>query len=108
MNEKQARALVYERSGGVCEVCSRARGTNWHHRQNQGQGGTWCPSNGLHVCGSGTTGCHGRITTHPAAAREQGWAVPSWADPATTPVWLARQGWAYLAADGSTTTTERA
>jgi len=107
MNEKKARALVYARSGGICEVCSRARATNWHHRKNQGQGGLWCPTNGLHVCGSGTTGCHGHITLHPAVSREQGWSVPSWNDPADTPVWLALRGWVYLQADGSVVPTER-
>lgn len=106
MNQQTARALVYVRSNGICEVCGQARGTNWHHRKNQGQGGTWDPRNGLHVCGTGTTGCHGHITGHPAASRERGWSVPSWSDPADTPVWLAGHGFVYLTADGGTTPTE--
>jgi hypothetical protein len=98
---KLARSLVYERSGGICEVCGKARGTNWHHRKNAGQGGLWAASNGLHLCGSGTTGCHGHITTHPAVSREQGWSVPSWGDPLTTRVWLAGRGFVFLRDDGS-------
>lgn len=101
MNQKLARALVYERSQGVCEVCGRARATNWHHRQNASQGGLWCPSNGLHVCGSGTTGCHGMITVNPRIARERGWSVPSWGNPIETPVFLAGQGWVLLKDDGA-------
>lgn len=90
MNEQAARRIVRQRSGGVCEtriagVC-RGRAAEWHHRKNRSQGGKWAPSNGLHLC----SGCHLYITTHPAAAREKGWAVPSHADPAQTPVevWL--------------------
>lgn len=100
MNEKEARRLVYDRSGRVCEVCGRARATNWHHRKNASQGGLWCPSNGLHLCGSGTTGCHGKITVNPRIARERGWSVPSWGDPGETPVWVAGRGWVLLKDDG--------
>ena len=107
MNVKRARAIVYERSSGICEVCGRARGTNWHHRRPRSLGGLWCPSNGLHVCGSGTSGCHGHITLNPAASREQGWSVPSWADPAETPVWLAGRGFVLLDALGGIHPIER-
>lgn len=88
MNEARARGIVAERSGGVCEVCGSARATNMHHRLNRSQGGTWAPSNLLHLCGSGTTGCHGFITCNPAAAGHSGAALQSHQDPATTPVQL--------------------
>lgn len=103
MNEKQAREIVYERSGGVCEICASARAVNFHHRQARGRGkvGAWTPSNGLHLCGSGSTGCHGHVTTHPAVSREQGWSVPSWRNPADVPVWIARRGWVLLTDTGS-------
>lgn len=94
--EVEARRLVAQRSGGVCEVCGNATATNFHHRKGKGQGGAWAPSNGLHLCGSGSTGCHGHVTTHPQVSREQGWSVPSYLDPLRTPVWLARHGWAFL------------
>lgn len=96
MNEKKARTVLYARSDGVCEVCSRARATNAHHRKNTSQGGLWTPSNLLHLCGSGTTGCHGHITTNPQISRDQGWAVPSWRNPEEVPVWVARRGYVLL------------
>lgn len=94
--EVRARRLVAQRSGGVCEVCAAAAATNWHHRKNASQGGPWTASNGLHLCGSGSTGCHGRITENPKTSQEQGWSVSSHMDPLRTPVWLARHGWVFL------------
>lgn len=105
--EAAARRVVRARSGGLCEVCGRAPATNWHHRVGRAHGGPWSPENGLDLCGSGTTGCHGRITVSPALAYERGWSVRSTHDPAGQPVWLAGRGWSYLRADGSITTTER-
>lgn len=82
MNEKISREVVYARSGGDCEVryprVCLGRATNWHHRRAAGR--IWTPANGLHVCGSGTTGCHGWITHHPAMAREFGWTVSNYTD----------------------------
>lgn len=99
--EREARRLVEARSHGLCEVCARVPATNWHHRLNASQGGAWDASNGLHVCGSGTTGCHGHIGLNRAVAYERGWSVRSTADPAATPVWLAGLGWSLLLPDGS-------
>lgn len=107
MNERKARAILYERSGHVCEMCGRARATNAHHRRNRSQGGRWSPENLLHVCGTGATKCHGLITCNPAIAKERGWSVSAYADPAETPVWLANRGWHLLKADGSIEPTER-
>ena len=83
--ESRSREIVYARSGGDCEarivgVC-QGRGTNWHHRKNRSQGGLWRPSNGLHLCGSGTTGCHGWISHEPEKSFRKGWAVRSRFDP---------------------------
>lgn len=100
--ERRARRIVGRRSGGWCEVCDRAGATEWHHRKNRSQGGRWCPANGLHVCSE----CHRYITTHPEAARQQGWAVPRESDPATAPVWLGRHGWARLSTAGDITPTD--
>lgn len=92
MSESMARELVYGRSSHWCEV--RREGTclgvagNWHHRKSAGR--VWTPSNGLHLCGSGTTGCHGWITEHPADAYKNGWMVRSSADPALAPVYAWR------------------
>lgn len=77
--ESLSREIVYARSGGDCEVriegVCQGRATNWHHRKNRSQGGLWRPSNGLHLCGSGTTGCHGWITHEPEVSFRKGWAV---------------------------------
>lgn len=94
--EAKARTVVRARSEGRCEVCGRAPASNWHHRQNRSGGGRWDAANGLAVCGTGSTGCHGHITTNPRVAREQGWSVPSYADPARTQVWIARRGFVLL------------
>ena len=95
MSEWEARRLVEERAQGWCEVrlpeVCQGRATNWHHRQNRSQGGRWLASNGIALCGSGTTGCHGWITEHPSAARENGWAVGASDLPALVPVLLHTQ-----------------
>lgn len=91
------RKLVYARSGGWCEVripgVCLGRGMSWHHRKNRSQGGTWAASNGLHCCGDGVTGCHGALTNPPRGRKAEfqgsGWIVPSHADPAEVPVWIA-------------------
>ena len=82
-------ALV-ARSGGQCElqISHQCLGlaTNRHHRQNRSQGGTNELVNILHLCGSGTTGCHGFVTNNPNVAEANGWTVRSHIDPATVPV----------------------
>ena len=103
MNEKKARAIVYERSGHVCEMCSRARATEAHHRKNRSQGGLWSPENLLHLCPS----CHRHVGLNPAASRDQGWSVGRNFNPAEVPVWIAGRGRVFLTADGGITPTEK-
>lgn len=102
--EREARALVTGRDGGVCVKCLRVDpvfGVSWDHRQNRSQLGKWRASNGQLLCGTGTTGCHGWKTTNPAEALDEGYTVPSYADPAEWPArrWFAtpfgtvRLGW---------------
>lgn len=100
-DEVDARRTVAQRSGGVCEICGQQRATNWHHRQNKGQSGAWRAANGLHLCGSGTTGCHGHVTANPAKARAYGWSVRSTQGPADVAVWLYGRGWSVLTDDGA-------
>lgn len=102
MNERKARQIVKERSEGRCEVCWTAPGTDMHHRKNRSQGGTWTPENLMHLCHVH----HMHITVNPRTSREQGWTVPSYADPARTPVWIAGRGWSHLRSDGSVAPTE--
>lgn len=89
IGEGVARERVYARSAGRCEiripgVCF-GYGSNFHHRQNKSQLGKWHPSNGLHLCGSGSTGCHGWVTEHPADSARMGWTVLSGEDPLLKP-----------------------
>ena len=43
-----------------------------HHRLKRSHGGTWAPSNILHLCGDGTRGCHGHIEANPQWANQEG------------------------------------
>ena len=81
---KATNDLVDVRDGGRCVVCG-ARSENRHHRQPR-RHGDHTPANLLSLCGSGTTGCHGYITTHPNYAYHYGWSVRSTDDPAECPV----------------------
>lgn len=71
---QQTARLIFEfRDGEACFFCQRGlrwadRGFGWslHHREPRKMGGRKDahlsrPSNGLTLCGSGTTGCHGRV-----------------------------------------------
>jgi hypothetical protein len=93
------RRTVMERAVYSCEVCGTELhdGTAWiqphsiHHRRPRAMGGTRRaesndPTNLLLVCGTGTTGCHGRIEANRAEAHAAGWLVHQQADPAAVPV----------------------
>jgi len=100
--EAVCRALVRARSDRICEVCGSQPAHNVHHRKNRSQGGTWAASNLLDVCGSGTTGCHGRITDdHDGTAHRNGWTCKSFENPATTPC-TTRNGRVRLLDNGET------
>jgi len=83
---------VFERDGGRCAlqiagVCL-GRAGNADHRVNRSQGGHGRPSNKIAECGSGTTGCHGWKTHHPAEAGDLGWYLPAGADTLAEPCFL--------------------
>jgi hypothetical protein len=84
MNERKAREALRERSHGGCETCRSARATDYQHRKNRSQGGTWDLSNALHLCHR----CHMWIHANPKKANERGWHLKSWQDPAAEPVRL--------------------
>ena len=90
--EARGRAIVMERSGGVCEVARQGvclgKATSIHHRQKRSHGGTWNPSNLLHTCGDGTRGCHGWIEAHPKLANEDGLWMMSGEEPAQTSAFM--------------------
>lgn len=96
------RDAVLRRDDGRCVVCFQAVAvedgdrmrplSGWYslqHRVARGMGGRSVidePYNLLTVCGTGTTGCHGRIESNPEWARAQGYRVDSWEAPETVPV----------------------
>lgn len=100
------------RAAGRCETCGGRlgdrRGVDWsaHHRRPRRMGGSSNdpavnqPANVLIVCGSGTTGCHGRIESHRTRAYQAGWLLRSGEVPRDTPVRL-HGGWRLLGDDGS-------
>jgi hypothetical protein len=103
VNERKCRQIVLERSEGVCERCTNvSRGLTCHHRLKKGQGGPWCPTNIVLLCGDGTTpnGCHSFAEHYPNKAAEQGWHVRPWESPAEIPVLYRGSQLAYLTIDG--------
>lgn len=104
------RALILARDDMQCVRCgasAETTGVNLQHRVARGMGGTTdpliaSPANGIVLCGSATTGCHGWVETHLTEAALYGWAVPSWANPASVPVlYKHADEWRFLARDGT-------
>lgn len=85
----RTRVRVLERDGWACWWCRtsvEADGYSIHHRRPRGMGGsrltdTNQPQNLLTLCGSGTTGCHGRVESNRAWAIEHGLLVRQGDDP---------------------------
>lgn len=103
MRRETTREVLERRSFGRCERCGAGRGTEVHHRQFRSRGGRDGFANVVLVCGWGNhTGCHGWAHSEAEAATAAGFAVPSWAEPAETPIYLAPwKLWALLDDDGS-------
>lgn len=101
---RHTRDLLAQRSGGICELCHANPATNAHHRAPRGMGGTkrnihtieWL----LHLCGSGTTGCHGYIESHREEAYRSGWLLRQHQRPPTSPVWIHGPALVILTEDG--------
>ncbi|MDJ0323193.1 hypothetical protein QMG61_05375 [Cryobacterium sp. PH31-AA6] len=115
-DETDAYELATLRDNDTCQRCRRGCGpSNRDHRKNRSQGGHTIVSNLQILGGTGTTGCHGYITQHPAEGMAEGWTVPSFAIPAEWPArrWIRtehgvlRLGWVlYDDAGGITEITE--
>lgn len=77
------RASVMVRADNCCERCGVSVvnvPASIHHRLSRGSGGTRRsdvndPANLALLCGTGTTGCHGHIESHPAHAYATGWKI---------------------------------
>jgi len=105
-SEAAGREAVRERSFGRCEGCPCHRGESFQHRVKKGQGGLWSPSNGIRLCGSGTTGCHGDVEHNPEIAYLLGLGCKSTDDASAVPAYLHTPygtGWWLLNHDGSIT-----
>jgi hypothetical protein len=92
------RADVWGRADGRCEVCAGPLagvvGFSIHHRLPRRMGGSRrpelnSPANLVVVCGSGTTGCHGRIEANRERAYEDGLLLRADQAPTDVPVMLA-------------------
>lgn len=105
------RQTIIDRDHMACVRCGRAVdagsfGYSLQHRDNRGMGGTRderinLPANGIVLCGSGTTECHGWVEDHETEAARCGWVVLSWADPETVPVLTHTGAWVLLSNKGT-------
>jgi hypothetical protein len=95
--DKATSDAILEREGHCCGRCGGAlwgeRGLDYsiQHRRARGMGGTDrpdtnAPQNGIALCGSATTGCHGYVEAHPEEAEADGYRVPQGGDPLMFPV----------------------
>lgn len=96
---------VRGRDRWCCALCRTMGPLSTQHRRARGMGGSrWPginrPANLLTLCGTGTTGCHGYVESHPEWARRLGLSVSLHADPARVPVFTWR-GWVLLNDDGT-------
>ena len=75
------RQTVVNRAGYMCELCGGSLSVmSLHHRRPRGMGGTkalWIhdAENLLALCGTGTTGCHGKVESFRERAYDFGWLV---------------------------------
>lgn len=113
---KKVREQVIRRDGGQCVVTGQFLVDpdtlvpflqfSLQHRRARGAGGskdpvTNSPENLILVEGTATTGVHGRIESDREWARQHGYAVPQWQDPAVMPVRNWQLGWAWPTPDGA-------
>lgn len=74
------RRYIVEACEYRCVGCGSGADLTIQHRRARGMGGTTNPTiaeivNGLVLCGSGTTGCHGWAEAHPILAELLGWRL---------------------------------
>lgn len=104
--------LLWGRALAACERCGRGlmrnrRGFEWsaHHREARGMGGSsdaalGAASNGLVLCGHGTSGCHGWVESNRSAAVFDGLLVGAGESAADVPVLLRAYGRVLLLDSG--------
>lgn len=81
-----------------CAKCGEVVWSNGsrHHRKLRSRRGGDEVSNGVLLCGSGTTGCHGWAHDEIAEATALGFVVASHDDPREVPIRHALHGWVLL------------
>lgn len=100
------RRLIIERAGRMCERCGRyAYGGSIHHRRPRGMGGNKkayisTTANGVLLCGTGTTGCHGHIEVNRPEARADGWLLTPDQLPHDAPINHHQHGFVWLGING--------
>lgn len=92
-----ARAAILEAANHRCIGCGAATPLTTQHRRARGMGGSNVTElgqaiNGVCLCGSGTTGCHGWTEHHPREAALLGWRLAN-GDHWSTPWWHRSYGW---------------
>lgn len=102
------RRLVIERDSthGVphCQWCGAPIGSGEYslqHRRARGMGGSRDASTNLAanlvlMCGTGTTGCHGHVESHPREALDRGFRVSQGATPSRIAILTATRGLVLL------------
>ena len=107
-----ARAAIYQAGDGRCAGCLTVSPLTAQHRRARGMGGTTRaaaghPANGVPLCGSGTTGCHGWTEHNPATATLLGWRLEAGQDPLVAPWWAQTYGWRRWTLDQLTVYVDR-
>lgn len=101
-----AKAVIAERSKGICELDACGPAVHYHHRAPRGRGGTrlaWInrPANGMHL----SLGCHDRIERNRADALANGWLISrNGIEMAVAVPVLYRRRWVHLTDSGEVTT----
>lgn len=103
---QRVKYLVDTRDGKCCVRCGKylpGKAGGRHHRKMRSQARkdeVHSPANLIDICGTGTTGCHGWIHSHPKEAYEQGFLVRSTFDPEKVPITTYQHGHVLLTNDG--------
>lgn len=111
--------LIVTRDDRRCAACGEQvhgeRGRDWsvHHRKPRGMGGSKdpavsSPANGVILCGSGTTGCHGEVEQRRENAMAEGFLISrnGVQVPSEVPIEHAVHGLVRLDDDGGFTLAE--
>lgn len=95
--DPDARAAIIEAALYRCVGCGTNNPLSCQHRIARGMGGTSLttiahPTNGVCLCGSGTTGCHGWAESYRTHAQALGWSLNRHENPLLVP-WWSTSGW---------------